>query len=110
MESNVHRRNLKHAIIASAIINGSLILSAFTPESSLYTRIANAIARPPGVIIDGLFIHTQHTLPSFAAAALGSLLCSIVFYFVVAFAALEVFMFRSLLVGEETRYKPNKHG
>jgi hypothetical protein len=92
MTQNVHFRRLIRAGITSIVLNAVLMLSAFTPESSLFTKIADAFDALPGVIILRIFA-PGHTMPSFVGAMIGALFCSFAFYALVAWGSLELFAY-----------------
>lgn len=68
-----HQRLIVKAIAISVILNVIMVASAFTAQSSNFTRFANALAAPPGIIIARVFAPGQHTMPAFAASALEAL-------------------------------------
>jgi hypothetical protein len=88
------------AIAFSALLNLCLVFSAFAsiPNEShnLFVKIADAIAAPPGVISELAFTPKQHTVHAFVLAAAESLVCSFVFYALVAWAVLELLRLRKI--------------
>lgn len=83
------------AVAFSALLNLCLVLSEFAAvpkggDRSLFVRIADAIAAPPGLISQIAFAPKQHTVHAFVLAAAESLICSFVFYALVAWAVLEL--------------------
>ena len=84
-------RLLFKAFIISLILNSGLAFLAFydnAQKPSVLTRIADAVAAPPGVIANFIFAPKQHSYPAFVKAVVGALLCSVVFYAVVTWAVL----------------------
>jgi hypothetical protein len=80
-------RPLVWSVIASGIVNSFLISSAVVSGAgSIYVKVADAIAAPPGFISNRLFVPKQHSTNAFVAAALGSLVFSFLFYAIISFA------------------------
>jgi hypothetical protein len=87
-----HRLIFK-AIAISLILNCGLALSAFlynAQRPSVLSRVADALAAPPGVIANWIFAPKQHSYPALVTAMLGALLCSIVFYTAVTWGVLKL--------------------
>lgn len=78
----------------SALLNFGLVLTAFVggPQGRypLVVRFADAVAAPPGVIANALFSPKQHTAHAFILAAVESLVCSFLFYALVAWVILSL--------------------
>jgi hypothetical protein len=85
-------RLLFKAIAISLILNFGLALSSLFyngQEPSVLSRVADAVAAPPGVVANWIFAPKQHSYPAFLKAMVGALLCSVVFYAVVAWGVLR---------------------
>jgi len=82
------------SIAISGILNGFLLSSAFIDSAggkkSLYVRLADLVAAPPGYIANQMFAPKEHTAGAFIAAAIASLVFSIFFYTVVSWMILRV--------------------
>jgi hypothetical protein len=86
-------RLLFWSVATSALVNAFLISSAFASgtggKKSLYVRLADLVAAPPGYISNQMFAPKEHTASAFATAALASLTCSFFFYAVVSWLILR---------------------
>ncbi len=80
-------RPLVWSVVASGIVNLFLISSAFVSGAgSIYVKVADAIAAPPGCISNRLFAPNEHSLGAFVGASLGSLIFSFLFYAIISYA------------------------
>src|SRR5580692_1946563 len=81
------------SVATSALVNAFLVSSAFAGSAggnkSVYVRVADLVAAPPGYIANQMFAPKQHTASAFALAAIGSLACSFLFYSVVSWLILR---------------------
>ena len=87
----VTKRLFFQAITVSLFLNIVMVsLPLLTPDRShsLFTRVSDAIAIPPGKAAGMAFAPKQHTTNAFVLASLESFLFSIVFYTVVAWLIL----------------------
>lgn len=91
MNTKAHSGRILKGVGISIAVNGLLVVSAFTPASSLFTKVANAIAAAPGLIALRMFSPGQHTTLAFIGSAIASLLLSLVFYALLAWAMFEIF-------------------
>ena len=83
------------AVAFSALLNLFLVLSEFAAapkggDRSLFVQIADAIAAPPGLVAKMAFAPKQHTVNAFVVSAAESLICSFVFYVLLAWAVLKL--------------------
>jgi len=88
-------RTIFKAIGISLILNCGLALSAFLydaqkPPLALLRQIADIFAAPPGLIIGMFGAPKQHSYEAFVNAMAGALLCSVVFYTIVAWGVLRL--------------------
>jgi hypothetical protein len=80
-------RALVWSVVASGIVNSFLLSSAVVGGAeSIYVKVADAIAAPPGFISNWLFVPKEHSTNAFVAGALGSLIFSFLFYAVISYA------------------------
>ena len=79
-------RTLVWSVVSSGIVNSFLISStAVGGPRSIYVKVADAIAAPPGFISNRLFVPKEHGTNAFVAGALGSLTFSFFFYSLIFF-------------------------
>jgi hypothetical protein len=79
-------RTLVWSAVTSGIVNSFLISSAVVSgPRSIYVKVADAIAAPPGFISNRLFVPKEHSTDAFVATALGSLIFSFLFYAIMSF-------------------------
>jgi hypothetical protein len=94
---SAQRRLMATASIISVVINVALVSMSFIGSSlgsgSWISRVADAIAAPPGVIAERAFEPRDHSTGALVAAAAESLACSIAFYGIVALVVLEAVHF-----------------
>jgi uncharacterized membrane protein YdbT with pleckstrin-like domain len=84
------------SIAGSGLVNAFLFSSAFAGSAggkkSLFVRLADMVAAPPGFIATQMFAPKEHTSSAFAAAAVASLICSFLFYAIVFWLILHALL------------------
>ncbi len=95
MSLKLRDRMIFKAIGISVLLNCGMALSASLydtrkPPLVLLRRIADALAAPPGLIINMFGAPKQHSYHAFMNAIAGALLCSIAFYAVVAWCVMKL--------------------
>jgi len=78
--------------LSSVIINAFLFSAAAFGPNTLYRRIADTVAAPPGVVANRFFEPREHSAGAFIIAALLSLAFSFVFYGVVSWIVVQSFL------------------
>jgi hypothetical protein len=79
MQSTHLRLGLK-ALAISAVLNCVVVLMSIAGGRSVLGRFADAIAAPPGVVINRIVQPREHSTGAFVVAAAGSLAISVLFY------------------------------
>ena len=94
MSKPSNMRVLIWSAATSVAVNLFLISSAFVGgTNSIYVKAADAVAGPPGILQNHLIgPPMEHSQSAFALTAFSSLVCSIVFYFVVPYLLLQAFV------------------
>ena|SRR5215469_4699067 len=91
-------RVLQWSAAASALINLFLVSSAFVGGAkSNYLKLANTIAAPPGLIASRFLAPKEHSAGAFVDAAVGSLICSFLFYAVVCWLLIQAVLQTKLM-------------
>jgi len=84
------------SIAGSGLVNAFLLSSAFAAgaggKRSLYVRLADMVAAPPGYITDLLFTPKEHSLSALLSGAAVSLACSILFYTLISWLVLRILL------------------
>lgn len=87
---NFHGRLCKRAFVISAAVNVLMIVTGVGGRSTFLTRFSDILAAPPGVIILRCCGPREHTGGAFLTSIAASIVISVLFYAVVAWAILEL--------------------
>ncbi|HWG20673.1 MAG TPA: hypothetical protein VG225_09085 [Terracidiphilus sp.] len=83
---------LRWSVASSAVINAFMISAAVVGPNTLYRKVADAIAAPPGIVANRFFAPREHSVSAFLGAALLSLAFSFVFYGAVSWILVRGFI------------------